>query len=126
MLGVVLWSDASDRKAVIWCEDQGDLAYVNASDDVLWTDDFFDAGDLVQFEVELSHSMRLANNPRLVIEKAGSALPDVLRQELSEMSKPQISAEIIPFVVPPKKAATIAQPPKMTRSSALSKSAPAG
>ena len=29
MLGVVLWSDVSDRKAVIWCEDQGDLAYVN-------------------------------------------------------------------------------------------------
>ncbi|ABG32342.1 hypothetical protein CEP88_03875 [Roseobacter denitrificans] len=79
MLGVVLWSDASDRKAVIWCEDQGDLAYVKPSDDVLRTGDFFDAGDLVQFEMEVSQSTRVAHNPRLVIEKVGPALPDVLR-----------------------------------------------
>ena len=27
MYGIVLWSDRSERQAVIWCEDQGDLAY---------------------------------------------------------------------------------------------------
>ncbi len=79
MLGVVLWSDASDRKAVIWCEDQGDLAYVKPTDEVLRSGDFFDAGDLVQFDMEMSQSTRLAHNPRLVIEKVGPALPDVLR-----------------------------------------------
>jgi hypothetical protein len=79
MLGVVLWSDVSDRKAVIWCEDQGDLAYVNASDAVLNNGEFFDAGDLVQFEVETSHTMRYANNPRLLIEKAAQALPYALK-----------------------------------------------
>lgn len=79
MLGVVLWSDASDRRAVIWCEDQGDLAYVKPSDDLLRSDDFFDAGDLVQFEMTVSHQTRVAHNPRLVIEKAGPELPDVLR-----------------------------------------------
>ena len=79
MLGVVLWSDASDRKAVIWCEDQGDLAYVKPCDAVLRSDDFFDAGDLVQFEMKVSHQTRVAHNTRLVIEKAGSELPDVLR-----------------------------------------------
>ncbi len=28
MMGVVLWSDQQVGKAVIWCEDQGKLAYV--------------------------------------------------------------------------------------------------
>ena len=72
MLGVVLWSDASDRKAVIWCEDQGDLAYVSEFTSAMNSGDFFDAGDLVQFDMEMHKSMRLANNPRLVIEKAGA------------------------------------------------------
>ncbi len=80
MLGVVLWSDASDRKAVIWCEDQGDLAYVTSSDGVLHSGDFFDAGDLVQFDMEMCESTRLANNPRLVAEKAGPDLPKALRK----------------------------------------------
>lgn len=81
MLGVVLWSDASDRKAVIWCEDQGDLAYVNGHASVLNPEDFFDAGDLVQFDMETCKSMRLANNPRLVAEKAGSTLPEALKRD---------------------------------------------
>lgn len=80
MLGVVLWSDASDRKAVIWCEDQGDLAYVNGHVSAMNRDDFFDAGDLVQFDMEMCKSMRLANNARLVAEQAGSTLPNALRQ----------------------------------------------
>lgn len=93
MLGVVLWSDASDRKAVIWCEDQGDLAYVKAPDNIFHTGDFFDAGDLVQFDMEMHKSMRFANNPRLVIEKAGQNLPRVLL----EGKKPTGGAEVIPF-----------------------------
>jgi len=97
MLGVVLWSDVSDRKAVIWCEDQGDLAYVNAGDAVLDNGDFFDAGDLVQFEVETSRTMRYANNPRLVIEKAGKALPEALKSNGVTAPSLQEGAEIIPF-----------------------------
>lgn len=99
MMGVVLWSDASDRKAVIWCEDQGDLAYVNPADSLLLSGDFFDAGDLVQFDMEMSESMRLANNPRLVIEKAGQSLPEVLRQGgHSEPDAGTAGAKIIPFI----------------------------
>ena len=33
MYGVVLWADASDTKAVIWCEDQGNLAYYTAAEE---------------------------------------------------------------------------------------------
>ncbi len=97
MLGVVLWSDASDGKAVIWCEDQGDLAYVRGDDSVLQAGDFFDAGDLVQFDMEMSHSMRLASNPRLVIEKAGKNLPAALLQGANEKLQPPRAANVVRF-----------------------------
>lgn len=98
MLGVVLWSDSSDRKAVIWCEDQGDLAFVKPTDEVLRADDFFDAGDLVQFEMEVSQSTRVAHNPRLVIEKAGPALPDVLRDAAqTKVLSPRRRGQVVDF-----------------------------
>ena len=101
MLGVVLWSDASDGKAVIWCEDQGDLAYVNSKDSVLKSDDFFDAGDLVQFDMEVHKSVRLANNPRLVIEKAGAQLPDVLLQGAKKQQREKSDVKVIQFMPRP-------------------------
>lgn len=97
MIGVVLWSDASDRKAVIWCEDQGDLAFLNSADDVLESDAFFDAGDVVQFDMEVHASMRRAHNPRLVLEQARAGLPDALRHTASLRVQPRSSAKIIPF-----------------------------
>ncbi len=97
MLGVVLWSDVSDRKAVIWCEDQGDLAFLNASDDILKADDFFDAGDLVQFDMEINASMRRARNPKLVVEKVGAGLPAALRTCDPGYPETPGSAKIIPF-----------------------------
>jgi hypothetical protein len=97
MMGVVLWSDVSDRKAVIWCEDQGDLAFLNSSDDVLQAGEFFDAGDLVQFDMEVQSSIRLAHNPRLVVEKAGTGLPDALRRNGACVETSSHSAQIIPF-----------------------------
>lgn len=84
MLGVVLWSDASDRQAVIWCEDQGDLAFMTAADSVLNCDGFFDAGDLVQFDMCIEGSRRRACNPRLVMERVSTALPDALRNEVNQ------------------------------------------
>lgn len=97
MIGVVLWSDASDGKAVIWCEDQGDLAYMNAKDNVLQANDFFDAGDLIQFDMEMCQSTRLANNPRLVIEKAGPQLPKVLLQGAKQGATGAEEKNIIQF-----------------------------
>lgn len=97
MLGVVLWSDTSDRKAVIWCEDQGDLAYLNAGHCFLHTDDFFDAGDLVQFDMEVTQSMRIANNPRLVTEKASTNLPEVLRRGKPDRRYRASVSKVIPF-----------------------------
>ncbi len=97
MLGVVLWSDASNGKAVIWCEDQGDLAYVKPADEVLGAEDFFDAGDLVQFDMRTQQSLRIAHNPRLVVEKAGSVLPNLLLKGVTPNPKQGSEARVIPF-----------------------------
>lgn len=58
MIGVVLWGDADAAKAVIWCEDQGDLAFYSGSAD----QDAFDicVGDWVSVEIELHGNLRVA------------------------------------------------------------------
>ncbi|OWU83508.1 hypothetical protein ATO6_18290 [Oceanicola sp. 22II-s10i] len=68
MFGVVLWSDRRDDRAVIWCEDHGDLAYFNAREDALDATPELDPGDLVQFDVTETGRLRRARNPRLVAE----------------------------------------------------------
>lgn len=98
MLGVVLWSDAADRKAVIWCEDQGDLAFVNGADAVMAQEDFFDAGDLVQFDMHIRDAKRRARNTRLVMEKASTALPEVLQNEAMNLAaNKSTGATVLPF-----------------------------
>lgn len=47
MMGVVLWSDQQVGKAVIWCEDQGKLAYVTGDQAEINTELELQAGDLV-------------------------------------------------------------------------------
>jgi len=101
MIGVILWSDPGDRKAVIWCEDQGDLAFLSGTDEVTDSQAFFDAGDVVQFDMDLDCSVRRAHNPRLVVEKVGRALPDALRETAKPGFHASGSAEIIPFTPNP-------------------------
>lgn len=69
MFGVVLWSDAKDRKAVIWCEDHGDLAYYVGADQSALDGVSLDAGDLIQFDMRQDAHLRLARNPQLVVEQ---------------------------------------------------------
>ena len=80
MLGVVLWSDAKEGKAVFWCEDQGDLAYFETSQAQLGVEAQFCAGDMVQFDVSVDQRLRRASNARLVLEQAYQGLPEQLRQ----------------------------------------------
>ena len=97
MIGVVLWSDTTDRKAVIWCEDHGDLAFYTRSQDSSAQDFLMDAGDLVQFDLTVDRHLRYAHNPRLV---ADGLYPD-LAGTLTDVSGAQParteSAEIVPF-----------------------------
>ena len=84
MYGVVLWSDHVDGKAVIWCEDHGDLAYFSrAHDGDLTCGDLIpdlQAGDMVQFDLRQDARVRRASNPRLVVNQHCAGLADGLAQ----------------------------------------------
>lgn len=101
MLGVVLWCDSVERKAVIWCEDHGNLAFFNGmnQEDALLQD--FDAGDLVQFNMSESGHLRIANNPRRIEENSYPDLASSLRNLNSDQSTPAHdpfqSAQVIAF-----------------------------
>jgi hypothetical protein len=107
MFGVVLWSDEQEKKAVIWCEDHGDLAFYRNTDGT--TQPELDAGDWVQFDMTMECRQRFAHNPRLVHEGVYPDLADALcaaplPEQKSEPApaKPALpsqraSAEIIPF-----------------------------
>lgn len=70
MFGVVLWSDPCVSKAVIWCEDHGDLAFLNGSimevREFETQKGFFDAGDYVQFDLTVENDVRRARNAKIV------------------------------------------------------------
>ncbi len=102
MFGVVLWSDEEDHKAVIWCEDHGDLAFYRSSSDT--PNVAMDAGDWVEFDLSMDRNMRFAHNPRLIAEGVFPELPESLERarpvRLSPAAPAQShrgSAEIIPF-----------------------------
>lgn len=90
MLGVVLWSDNSDNKAVIWCEDQGDLAYFNGGSDAPLEMADLDAGDLVRFELQQNKHLRYAKNPQRIEQGAY----DGLAEQLQDATKPRQPNEV--------------------------------
>lgn len=86
MFGVVLWADASDRKAVIWCEDHGNLAYYTAPEQSVHDSVALDAGDLIQFDIREEPDCRRARNLRRV--NAGFA-PTLVRNLRGRDGAPQ-------------------------------------
>lgn len=102
MFGVVLWCDEEDHKAVIWCEDHGDLAFYQSSSDAQNVS--MDAGDWVEFDLTMDRNMRFAHNPRLIAEGVFPELPESLETTGAAQLPPAApeqehrgSAEIIPF-----------------------------
>ncbi len=68
MYGVILWSDADVGKAVIWCEDHGDLAYYEAPPHVADPEQlFFDPGDYVEFDLTVEDDLRRASNAQTIL-----------------------------------------------------------
>ncbi len=105
MLGVVLWSNTNDNKAVIWCEDHGDLAYFNGTPEDHDALLGFDAGDLVQFDLREEQRQRYARNPRRVGQGAYSGIQESLSDtqpieeavSCSNTNTSYLSAQVIPF-----------------------------
>ena|SRR5210317_147871 len=103
MLGVVLWSDKDAGKAVIWCEDQGKLAYVTGEQADICADMALQAGDLVNFSLKMSSKLRFAENLTIVEENSHKGLKESLQAETAAKPAPDSEpildqgAEIIPF-----------------------------
>ncbi|MDO5704497.1 MAG: hypothetical protein Q4G49_05395 [Paracoccus sp. (in: a-proteobacteria)] len=81
MIGVVVWSSSDREKAVIWCEDQGALAYLQGRENLAmpgmgWPE----AGDLMELETEFHASLRHARRVALLSEAQCPSLPDALRR----------------------------------------------
>ena len=76
MIGIVLWRDTAVGKAVIWCEDQGDLAFYTHPG----TFDTFEicVGDWVLFDLRLNGGLRLALDVQVLLEPACPGLIDDL------------------------------------------------
>ena len=79
MYGVVLWTDARDSKAVIWCEDQGNLAYYSEPSRDATTGVALDAGDLLQLDMREEAACRRARNIQRVEPGHAPGLPSSLR-----------------------------------------------
>lgn len=66
MIGLVLWSDSKEKKAVFWCEDHGDLAYYDGNSDARSDVTELNPGDMVDFEVRTDKSVRRAHSAKVV------------------------------------------------------------
>ncbi|MGY3437148.1 MULTISPECIES: hypothetical protein [unclassified Marinovum] len=77
MCGVVLWSNPDDQKAVVWCEDQGNLAFYVEPQDSALSGVALDAGDLIEFELREERQFRRVTNPTLL---AQDHAPELVRQ----------------------------------------------
>lgn len=74
MLGLVLWSDGAARRALIWCEDHGDLAWYESEG----TAASVCAGDLVHVALDRTEGPRRAHALWIVARGAGVGLPQRL------------------------------------------------
>ena len=82
VLGVVIWSKESRKKAVIWCEDQGALAYLAGKENLISREIWPETGDLVELDCTAEGGLRMARNVRLLSRGAGAALPHTLQAQV--------------------------------------------
>ncbi len=88
MHGVIIWSDKTRGRAVIWCEDHGDLAFYGGETEGGSIVNRFEPGDLVHFNLREDDKLRLALKPRLV---AADEYP-TLMQDLKDTGRDIASA----------------------------------
>ena len=78
MIGVIVWSNISREKAIIWCEDQATLAYLQGRANLVDPDKWPEPGDLVELETETVGNLRHALQVSMISEQACPELPRML------------------------------------------------
>ncbi|WP_185968473.1 hypothetical protein [Paracoccus sp. M683] len=90
MIGVVVWSSAERQKAVIWCEDQGALAYLHGSQHLAQGADWPAAGDLLELECETVGDLRHARAVSMLNSEHCVDLPLMLKQRAAVAEEPPL------------------------------------
>lgn len=94
MIGIVIWSSSPSGDSIIWCEDQGDLAYYTPGEsDAL---EGFHTGDVIRFDLTRICGRRQAVNPLLLEARAAAGIQALLRSR-SDFIETRREARIIPF-----------------------------
>ncbi|WP_439141260.1 hypothetical protein [Planktotalea sp.] len=95
MLGVVIWTDAEDSKAIIWCEDHGELAFLSQHARVELGAQRIDQGDLIQFDLEEHRNLRMAHNPRKIEQQYCSDIKALMESavKVQEAATPKLEPE---------------------------------
>ncbi|MBU2958171.1 hypothetical protein Q4511_05120 [Paracoccus sp. 1_MG-2023] len=88
MIGVVVWSCASLEKAIIWCEDQDNLAYLKGTTGLAQPIQWPEAGDLVELETEAVGNLRQAFGVTMLSEKSCPELPRMLSEAERPVARP--------------------------------------
>ena len=78
MIGVVVWSSGSREKAIIWCEDQATLAYLQGTANFAGPGEWPQPGDLVELETQTVGNLRHALDVTMLSEKTCLQLPRIL------------------------------------------------
>ncbi|EAQ03348.1 hypothetical protein OB2597_01972 [Pseudooceanicola batsensis HTCC2597] len=78
MFGIVLWSNRNSEKAVIWCEDQGDLAMLDVAEAMAPDAPVPSPGDLLRLELHADEKVRRVSNACLVVAEHYPAIANVL------------------------------------------------
>jgi hypothetical protein len=81
MIGVVVWASEFREKAIVWCEDQATLAYLQGRENLSDAEASWPRpGDLVELETETIGSLRHARAVTLISEQCCPDLPRLLAE----------------------------------------------
>lgn len=90
MIGVVVWSSDSPEKAIIWCEDQANLAYLQGRANIVDAAQWPQPGDLVELETQMVGNLRHALNVSMLSEQSCPQLPRILAEVQPARRQPQL------------------------------------
>jgi len=75
MIGLVLWYNPKARVGMIWCEDQGPLAFLGPDAELPEGCDHIDCGDQLTFSIDLRDGVRFVRDVVQVVSGVGAADP---------------------------------------------------
>jgi hypothetical protein len=92
MNGVIIWSEQASKRAIIWCDDHGRLAFFKAEDTLqgelsLKNEVFaYENGDKVSFTVDEQADLRLARDLKWVSRQKYPHLAEQLKASSSSVA----------------------------------------